>query len=402
MIQQSTFQKRAFPSLDGLRFVAFLHVYIRHAFGPFLNVSNIDLSNTLVGKLFFSFAYGTNIFFVLSGFLITYSFLKEIELTGKLDVFKFYKRRALRIWPLYFTVITCAFVAFSFLKAYVNTSTVIALNPFYYYLFLGNFDIINLSEVSPNKISALGMIWSLSVLEQFYLLWPLLFLLIPKKFYLINFIGVIILSLGFSVTSSNSSYGVHTLTACIYMAVGGLSAYLSLHLKGFKNKIQNLSKKKILISYIAGFLLISYASEILPKNTSSFLFIRITSCFFIAFIILEQNFSTHSFFKLSKSSLLTSLGKYNYGLYLFHMIALFFAHLPFRLFNLPLHKDFSSTLGIAIIALVLTLFMSYLSYEYFEKKFILLKSKHSNKNKIRLSKFTVDKAPEDKTVKESV
>jgi hypothetical protein len=88
-----------FPDLDGWRTVAFLAVYASHGFG-YYPIFGYRALNDLVFK---SGGSGVSFFFVLSGFLITHLILSEIDCTGRLDVFAFYVRRCLRIWPLYST-----------------------------------------------------------------------------------------------------------------------------------------------------------------------------------------------------------------------------------------------------------------------------------------------------------
>src|ERR1700677_4866620 len=89
------------PELDGLRALAFLLVFLSHcppcASGPFLSVVNNYCAWGWVG---------VDLFFVLSGFLITYLLIKEKFSFGSISIVNFYKRRALRIWPLYFLMLT--------------------------------------------------------------------------------------------------------------------------------------------------------------------------------------------------------------------------------------------------------------------------------------------------------
>src|SRR5688572_27055191 len=101
-------QKIYFPNLNGLRFIAAFLVIIHHIeqLKSFSNIDNywgtvpfIDI----IGKL------GVVLFFVLSGFLITYLLLAEERSFKRISIVKFYIRRMLRIWPLYFLIILLAF-----------------------------------------------------------------------------------------------------------------------------------------------------------------------------------------------------------------------------------------------------------------------------------------------------
>ena len=92
-----------FANLDGLRFLSFLMVFLHHTV-----VYDINIKGTFFERLLTTVGYGgsgVSIFFVLSGFLITYLLLQEKEANGKINISFFYIRRGLRIWPLYYLVI---------------------------------------------------------------------------------------------------------------------------------------------------------------------------------------------------------------------------------------------------------------------------------------------------------
>src|SRR5215475_9058782 len=106
------------PELDVLRFFAFLGVFIFHAAPRTMDFYNAAgypqwLSRLLI-PTFGAGAYGVDLFFALSAYLITSLLLRERSATGTLDMRSFYLRRILRIWPLYL-----AFVAFAGLAALV-------------------------------------------------------------------------------------------------------------------------------------------------------------------------------------------------------------------------------------------------------------------------------------------
>ena len=90
---------------------------------------------------------------------------------------------------------------------------------------------------------------------------------------------------------------------------------------------------------------------------------------FFSFVIIEQNFSPNSFFKMGKFKLLTWLGKISYGLYLTHMIGINIA--------LLILKDFVNIWCLILLSLFFTITISYLSYYYFEAYFLKLKKSFS-------------------------
>jgi peptidoglycan/LPS O-acetylase OafA/YrhL len=132
------------PELDGLRLFAFVLVFLCHV-GP-------------DDTLFHMGSFGVDLFFALSAYLITELLVREKERFGIIDVRSFYVRRALRIWPLYFAFLAAMFLITSISWPYFAFCAV----------FLGNFGFSWMGV--PNNI--INPLWSLSVEEQFYLLWP--------------------------------------------------------------------------------------------------------------------------------------------------------------------------------------------------------------------------------------
>jgi peptidoglycan/LPS O-acetylase OafA/YrhL len=163
-----------FPNLNGLRFIAALLVIVHHLeqFKWRLHMKSRWMTSAFVaviGKL------GVVLFFVLSGFLITYLLLVEERNSGAICVGKFYVRRALRIWPLYFLTIGLGLVVFPHVSALVvpglrtgmgldNSGLRLAL----YLAFLPN-----LAQAWLGTVLYVSHTWSIGTEEQFYLLWPL-------------------------------------------------------------------------------------------------------------------------------------------------------------------------------------------------------------------------------------
>jgi peptidoglycan/LPS O-acetylase OafA/YrhL len=150
------------PELDGLRFFAFLCVFLSHI-AAFSNGANqakpaiIQIFN-MMGR------FGVDLFFALSAYLLTALMIREKERFGKIDLRAFYIRRGLRIWPLYFTWIVVLILTRRWWSDYSLGFFVPWL------LFAGNFQA---SLVAINSLVVLPL-WSISVEEQFYLIWPLL------------------------------------------------------------------------------------------------------------------------------------------------------------------------------------------------------------------------------------
>ena len=145
------------PELDSLRFFAFLAVFAFHA-------SLLLETSPGIQKLFDAGFFGVNLFFALSAYLITQLLLRERLRTGTVGVKYFYVRRALRIWPLYFFFLFVAYLPSSWWTSFgIGKPYFIA-----YFLFVGNLAGIFLGY----PVSLFAHLWSVSIEEQFYLLWP--------------------------------------------------------------------------------------------------------------------------------------------------------------------------------------------------------------------------------------
>jgi peptidoglycan/LPS O-acetylase OafA/YrhL len=134
------------PALDGLRAIAALMVVVFHTEAPFLQGGYL----------------GVDVFFVLSGFLITSLLRRELAERGRIDVLAFYLRRARRLYPALLFMLA-GFLAFAALWPGRGWEAIVAV------LYLSNF-----ARAATGEPLVLGHTWSLAVEEQFYLLWPLL------------------------------------------------------------------------------------------------------------------------------------------------------------------------------------------------------------------------------------
>ncbi|MES2487732.1 MAG: acyltransferase, partial [Bacteroidota bacterium] len=164
-----------FQGLNSLRAIGALAVCIGHIellrkmFG-LRNYTSIPFFKNDGGHL------GVILFFVLSGFLITYLLLEENRRIGTIAIKKFYVRRILRIWPLYYWALIIAFFIMPIAFAEYPGRD---LNRFVPKLLLDMLFVPNVSLIALGGISGASHLWSIGVEEQFYLMWPG----IIKRFY---------------------------------------------------------------------------------------------------------------------------------------------------------------------------------------------------------------------------
>ena len=172
------------PEIDGLRAIAVLFVIFYHA--EFILFENYFLKGGFIG---------IDIFFVISGYLITSIILKEIQITGKFSFVNFYERRARRILPMLLTVMLVT-LPFAF-KSYQPTSNVdfaksilssIFFFSNYFFYFTGLEYLAEASSLKPFLHT-----WSLSVEEQFYIIYPAILIFIYK--FLNKYFSLIIIAL---------------------------------------------------------------------------------------------------------------------------------------------------------------------------------------------------------------
>lgn len=155
MSRRSQVQVWYHPELDILRFFAFLLVFVFHITGASFTQG------------FSAGAYGVDLFFALSAYLITEILLREHRAYGQFDLRAFYIRRTLRIWPLYFFFLAFTFVA---AQSLLHTESFPWRAKLMFLFFVGNWQFLLATPVH----TIASPLWSVCVEEQFYLTWPLL------------------------------------------------------------------------------------------------------------------------------------------------------------------------------------------------------------------------------------
>jgi len=364
-----------FENLDGLRFISFLSVFLFHSFH-----TNFDYIKNSSGYAFVKYGLfkngnlGVNFFFVLSGFLITFLLLKEKEHYGKIDVISFWKRRIFRIWPLFYFCVLFGFLVFPLLKSFFGQTPNETANPIFYLTFLNNFDFIN--EGLPDA-SVLGVLWSIAIEEQFYFVWPLLLSALPARFYPYIFGIVILISLGFRYLHDKDFiyFEFHTLSCMGDLAVGGFGAWLA-QSNHFITRIRNLSRIWISVLYILVASIYFFRDEFLfsihPVRIVERLFIAIV----FLMVLLEQNYSANSLFKMKNLKRISELGVITYGLYCLHFIGILIATTITSRLSLNVYLWEVLFLD-TLMALLITIFISKLSFKYYELPFLKMNQRIS-------------------------
>lgn len=371
-VEQPPVQKRVFfPNLDGLRFLAFFSVFMFHSFHT--EYENILQSETYqVVNTWFSYGdLGVNFFFVLSGFLITYLLLKEEEFKGKIEVPFSYARRFLRIWPLYFFCVLFGFVSFPIMKELLGQAPDETADPVYFLTFLSNIN--NIKNGMPDA-SILGVLWSVSIEEQFYFFWPLLVILMKRRRVCL-FMTIIISSVIFRYLHYNNHDIIyfHTLSVISDMAVGGFLGWFCFYKKAKVADLSRINRWLVVFVYLIGLSIIIFRKEIFI-GALGIAVERVTLSIFFAFIIFEQNYATNYPFKVGNSRWLSQWGKYTYRLYCLHFIGI--------LTSTNISKVIGTNTTVSgvmvwetLLALSISMALAWISYHYFEEYFLQAKKK---------------------------
>lgn len=357
---ENEIKKIYFPGLNGVRAIAAMIVLIWHIdqFSPLFGIEKIGFAQNGMSE------YGVVMFFVLSGFLITYLLRVEKKEFNKINFRKFYWRRILRIWPIYYLVIVITIlllsVGLSTLK-YIE-STLPAL------FFLYGFLLANLAFVHNFTINTITPLWSVAAEEQFYAFWPLIIAKTKNIQRALTFVIVfyLLLKLVFRVFENGPIYHLIFITGFDCMALGGLGACWVYENKWYLKIIYN----KVVQIIAWGVLFISIFYK--PPHLFTFIDHEISAIFYLI-IIMNVATNEKSLLKL-ENSLFDFLGKISYGIYIYHMTII----VVLSAFAKAIGFNFRNTSGYFLLYFVIilsTIAVAYLSYRYFESYFLKIKSR---------------------------
>jgi peptidoglycan/LPS O-acetylase OafA/YrhL len=379
--------KLYFRNLDAIRSIACIYVLVSHLIWETIEGAGY-LSENLRGSqavdqfLLFFFkngGFGVRMFFVLSGFLITTLIVREIKETGSFDIRNFYVRRILRIWPVYFVVILFCLFAYPALKQFLTGETAFMYeSKWRSFLFLTNFDALRIAEHPPAySNSMLAVTWSVSIEEQFYIAWPLLFYFLPYRFFKAAVLLILTGSLFFifwNRENPNITY-YHTFSNVIYLASGGYLALL--HIEGASWIIKKGRQQEWLLLLPSVLLLLSLIWGIGFVGSAWYsVFYAINAALLLFFVLLHQLICKESVIQLGNYQPLVWMSVFTYGLYMYHRIVLWVADQAV----LFLFGKQGSLLVVSLFSLgvlVLSIIVSWLSYKYFESYFLRLKERFS-------------------------
>jgi peptidoglycan/LPS O-acetylase OafA/YrhL len=365
------------PVLDGVRGLAILMVLLLHFVANTIPTNGLE--RVIVGVTNYG-SYGVDLFFILSGFLIT-----GILYDTRNDPYyfrNFYMRRLLRIFPLYYGVLVLVFFVAPLIPLLRGpTLDFLVDHQAWAWLYAVN---IYIGLAGEWSFSYLEHLWSLSIEEHFYFVWPLVVFLLAKRPR-----ALLLLSLAISLAAmlarlTGSMMGLSWWTTYVLtpfrldgLALGGFMALAMRQPGGLKQLVRALP----CVLTVAGALLaVTFMwTRLISRDGLEFvlparaaLIEMLLACLLVWTLVARQSSMTSRFFH---SRSMVFLGKYSYGLYVYHHFISYY--LTVNQTELELARWLGShgaavalqaTLGVAASVCI-----AYVSYEFFEKRFLGLK-----------------------------
>ncbi len=364
------------PELDGIRGLAILGVLCSHGAGltGIFDVAPHSLADKLLKFAMVPLWGGVDLFFALSGFLITGILLRTK--TREHYFSSFYARRVLRIFPIYYLVLTLSLIAAHFSAGFASMLPPTTSWRFAYFIYLQNWPVFWHGAKSMEGFW--GVYWSLAVEEQFYFVWPLIVLLcsertitriccagivcaLPLRIFLsYRYFGD---NFGFAQITSSRVDGLFVGAACaVYMfqndrpvpmrwivAAASLGAAIVAYIAVFHPLELVATGRWILTLGITGYALLSGALVAISQHRIRFI----------------NRILTLSWLRMA--------GKYSYGIYVYHLFIFLTLRGAILRLGWLIHSTFPERVLILLLEVLVAFVVAILSFELYETPFLRLK-----------------------------
>jgi peptidoglycan/LPS O-acetylase OafA/YrhL len=364
-----------FPALDGLRFLAFLLVLFHHV-SFYLGDTSSSIFWTFLSK---NGWVGVDIFFVLTGFLITILFLTERKNQSKFAFKDFFIRRSLRILPLYFLAFVAAFFLLPTLfllifdKYNLNPGTVEYMKGSlpWYLMLAGNWYVV-LNGFGDSRL--ISILWAVCTDIQFYLVWPFI-LFFVRNFKTGILISLIIIACSmlyrWYLVNSGVPYPaiyVNTLARLDTFMFGAIIGFLIFYKDNLMGKIKLFYSWPLPILVVILLIVYMYFATLVDRqairhSVLGYTITGILSAFIILFCIKSKSFLV----SFLNDRIIAFLGRISYGLYIWHILAILLLY-----YSLPNHLV---NLWLPILALPLSVLLAFMSFRFYEKPFLNIRNK---------------------------
>ncbi len=347
--------------LDWLRFCAFFAVFMHHwlPLDPRMYLSRgvpRPAAAILVGAGRAG-AFGVDLFFVLSSYLITELLIREDRARGGIDVRSFYVRRILRIWPLYYLFVL--FTIFVVPKMGIDTPLPA---PYIagFLLFVGNW--VCAANGYPGSVA--NVLWSVSIEEQFYISWPLILsrLKVAAIWYLAPVMFVVATATRIYLAQKHVTHPAmwcNTLARLDPIAAGAMIALVSDRIMPRLTTLRRvlLASGALLIMLVMG-VLNTYAGY---QAIFGYPLVSLAAVMLLlSFLGLRSSAS-------SAAMAMAYLGRISYGLYVFHMLVIALVH--------KLHAPIPARFLLSLFGCIA---VSWASYRWLESPFLKLKARFTH------------------------
>lgn len=354
-INEDGFKITYLPCIDGVRAFSVIAVIMFHGGIPFLRGGFI----------------GVDIFFVISGFLITSLLIKEKQKTGGINIVNFFTRRVLRLIPALIALL----LIFNIFSIFAMEKDIAVNN------FVDSFIVLFYSAdwtraMGLQRPDWLGHAWSLSIEEQFYIIWPFIFLVLLKILKDYHFIALVVLIMALASTACRVIFMMYGFNYDrIYngldsradaLLIGCLCSFI------LSSKWYHWILAKSLVIHVLFYisLMIIIALAILSRWTSPKMFclgyLTIAICAAVIIIKLTTTAGNSFIEKVLTQHFIVWIGKISYGLYLWH----------YPIFNIMRYYEYTK-ITTFVYGTAITFIFSALSYYFIERPFLMLKGKTS-------------------------
>lgn len=366
-----------FPGLNGIRALAAILVIVCHMdeWSYRFGLDTMGYYRKEMG------AYAVVMFFVLSGFLITYLLIKEKEKYGTISYGKFYTRRILRIWPVYYIVLIIGTILVVTFSSELWHSRNIYVT-FLFYVFMAP----NVVHNFGYRSDLIGVLWSIGAEEQFYAVWP--FIVKHSKVLIRSLLVLLVGYLAIKwvlTTQIQSTIKFHKWLHFVsfdYMFTGAIAAWL--YHKNHKTLRFLYHPATQVFCWLFLAFSIMWQPIHIPVLPS---FDRNYHAIVYAILILNVGTNPKSLVSM-ENSVCNFLGKISYGMYAYHFIVLFLLSLALRDYMGYIANETFRRIVMFALGIGGTVLVSHLSYKYIEswflrkkEKFMLIKSRSTGSGK---------------------
>ncbi len=354
-------QAAYFPGLNGIRALAASIVILWHTdeFAFLFGLPPYGYGETGMAGA------AVTMFFVLSGFLITYLLLKEKDKYGDVAVAQFYGRRILRIWPVYYLAVLLAYLFFRHLSTEQLSAPDQSGLAYALYVFL----MPNVAYAFELGIRSIKPLWSVGVEEQFYLVWPWL---VKKSRHLLPTLAMIVLAVValkilLRFGENGPFYRLIRLTSIDGMAIGGIGGWMVYHQHPWLRYIYSRLAQVLAWCFLAASILYR------PLQITSLLDSELHALVY-GILILNVSSNPATLIRLENRPI-NFLGRISYGLYVYHMPLLCLLGQFLGPLVVPLQPAWARLALVIVVVYASAVVVAWLSYQLMESRFLTYKQK---------------------------